>query len=183
MTHRTLALPLLVAAIVGLSACSSQRPGSPTAAASSTTGSPSSRAGADPLASVDPCSLITSAELASNGLQPGKIVNAPGARACSWNRPDDGATIDGYLIQIAIYDTAGLDQLNTSVGTASDYSVGKYQGKLLRYKAGLTCTVALGITSTSRIDIDVITSTSVDQSCTLVERVAPAVVSHFPAGA
>ncbi len=87
------------------------------------------------------------------------------------------------MIQTAIYDTAGLDQLNTSVGTVSDYSVGKYQGKLLRYNVGQTCTVALAITSTSRIDIDVVSSASLDQSCILVKDVAPAVVSHFPAGA
>jgi hypothetical protein len=184
VSHRMLALPLLVAAVVGLSSCSSQQSGSPTAEASPTTATsaPSSTAGADPLASVDPCSLVTASELSGNGLQPGNTVTAPGGRACRWERPDDGATIDGYVLQVVIYDTAGIDQLNTQGGTVSDYSVGKYHGKLFQDTAGNNCVVSLGTSDTSRVDIYVNSRLGLDTGCTVVKGVAPAIVSHFPGG-
>ncbi len=40
-------------------------------------------------------------------VEAGQTVNAPGARECRWERPDDGTTIDGYVMQIAIYDKPG----------------------------------------------------------------------------
>lgn len=188
MAHRMLVLPLLVVAVIGLSACSAPQPGSPTAEPSTATSvpatsAPSSTAGADPLASVDPCSLLTASELSGNGLRPGKTVTAPGGRACRWERPDDGATIDGYVLQVIIYDTAGIDQLNTQGGTVSDYSVGKYQGKLFQDTVGNACIVSLGTSGTSRVDIYVGSRLGLATGCTLVKGVAPAIVSHFPAGA
>jgi hypothetical protein len=180
-----LALPFIAAAIVGVSACSSQNPGSPVANDSSTSSTPTSsgQAGdASPLASVDPCSLITQAEVTNSQLQPGTTIPAPGGRACRWERPDDGATIDGYVLQIVIYDKAGIDQLRTAGGTVTDTSVGKYQGKLFQDTPLSFCIVSLGTSTDSRIDVEVNSRVGMQQSCTVVNQVAPAVVSHFPAG-
>lgn len=183
MTHRILALPLLLAAaIVGLSACSSQNPGTPspsTSASSGTTTGGSASVG-KALDSVDPCSLITQQEITKNGWQQPTTVNAPGGRACRWERPDDGTTIDGYAAQVVIYDDAGLDQLNTAGGTVSNYPVGDYQGKL--FQEADNCMVSVGTSSTSRVDIYVNSRLGIEQGCKLVKQVAPLVVAQFPAG-
>src|SRR5437879_2052229 len=178
-----LALPLVAAAIVGLSACSSQSPGDPvasntTSAAPTSGGSTSSGTS---LASVDPCSLLTQAQVTNNGLMAGQTVNAAGGRACRWVRPDNGSSVDGYNIQIVIYNQAGLDQLNTTGGQVSDYPVGKYQGKLFQDSSLNNCGVSVGTTSTSRVDIYVNSSVSLAQGCSLVKEVAPKIVANFPA--
>jgi hypothetical protein len=180
-----LALPLIAAAAIGLSACSSQNPGN-AVGDSSTTSAPtttsSSAGGASTLASVDPCSLVTQDVISKSGLQAPTPANASGGRACRWNHPDDGATVDGYQVQIVIYDTAGMDQLNTSGGTVADYSTGKYQGKIYQETALNACLIALPTGSSSRIDLDVVSSLGIDQGCKLVKQLTPLVVANFPAG-
>jgi hypothetical protein len=185
VTYRMLALPMVAVAIVGLSACSSQQPGNATASTSTTSAPTSASTGgtsASPLASVDPCSLITQSEISSNGYQPGQTANAPDGRACRWERPDDGATVNGYVLEIIIYDGLGLSQLNTSGGTVTDFSVANYQGKLYQATKLNTCDAALPTSSTSRIDINVNSRLGIDTGCTLAKQIAPAVVSHLPAG-
>lgn len=179
-----LVLPLIAVAAIGLSACSSQSPGN--AVADSSTPAPttsgSQSAGTDPLASVDPCSLITQSDESSSQLQPGESIPAAGGRGCRWNRPDDGAQLDGYAVQIVIYNSTGVGQLNTAGGTVLDYSVDKYHGKLFQDTPTSYCIVSLPTTSTSRIDMSVNSAQGMDKSCSLVKEVAPVVVSHFPAG-
>ncbi|HEV3358677.1 MAG TPA: DUF3558 family protein [Pseudonocardiaceae bacterium] len=170
MPHRVFVLPLILATAIGLSACSS-----PTSIPGKVTPK------ANPLASVDPCTLIAQADVTSSGLEAGQTVDAPGARECRWHRPDDGATIDGYVIQIAIYDTAGIDQLNTDGGTATDYSVGRYQGKLFQDTPLNACIASLPTSATSRVDIDVISTQGPAKACELVQEAAPHVVPRFPA--
>lgn len=180
-----LALPLMAVATLGLSACSSQNPGNAQATGSTSSASQptsSTTSGGTSLASVDPCSLITQTQVTNNGLQPGQTVNAPGGRACRWHRPDDSTTVvDGYNIQVVIYDHAGIDQFNTSGGTVSDYSVGKYQGKLFQWDANNSCFISVPTSSSSRVDISVVAGLGIDQGCKLVKQVAPKVVSNFPA--
>jgi hypothetical protein len=184
VTHRKLALPLVAAAIIGLGACSSQNPGAPVA--NSSTGSDptsgSSTSQTDPLASTDPCTLVTPSQVTGNDLEPPKPANAPGGRACRWTRPDDGATTDGYELQIVVYNTAGIDQLKTAGGTVTDTSVGKYHGKLFRDTPLDICAVSLATTDSSRIDIQANSNLGMDESCKLAQQLAPAVVANFPAG-
>ncbi|HEY4453933.1 MAG TPA: DUF3558 family protein [Pseudonocardiaceae bacterium] len=179
-----LALPLIVVAAIGLSACSSSNTGNPVADSSTppTTGGSSQTASANPLASVDPCSLISQSDESASQLQAGESIPAAGGRGCRWNRPDDGAQLDGYAVQIVIYNSAGVDQLKTAGGTVTDYGVGKYHGKLFQDTPTSYCIVSLGTTSTSRIDMSVNSAQGMDKSCSLAEEVAPVVVSHFPAG-
>lgn len=179
VAHRLLALPLIVATIVGLSACSSHNAGTPVADSPLPT---SSTPQADLLADVDPCSLITQSDESSSQLNPGYTIPAAGGRGCRWDRPDDGATIDGYTIQIVIYNTAGIDQLNTEGGTVTDYSIDKYQGKVFQDTPTSNCFVSLATTSTSRIDMAVNSGQGMTKSCSLAQEVAPVVVSHFPTG-
>ena len=184
MTHRMLALPLIAVAVLGVSACSSQNSGNPvantTTAAQPTSGG--STSGGNALASVDPCSLITQTQVTNNGLMPGQTVNAPGGRACRWVEPDSGTAIDGYDVTVVIYNQAGLGQLNTTGGTVSDYTVGKYQGKLFQDTSLGNCIVSLGTSNTSRVDVYVNSSIDMTHSCQLVKEVAPKVVANFPAG-
>jgi hypothetical protein len=179
-----LALPLIAVAIVGLSACSSQNPGNPVAS-NTTSAAPTSGGSTSDgtsLASVDPCSLLTQTQLQNNGLMAGQTVTAAGGRACRWVRPDDGSSIDGYNIQVVIYNQSGLDQLVTTGGQVSNYPVDKYQGKLFQDNSLNNCVVSVGTSNTSRVDIYVNSSVGIAQGCSLVKEVAPKVVANFPAG-
>ena len=178
-----LALPLVAAAaIVGLSACSSQDQGNPVGTSTTATApATSSASGGTSLASVDPCSLLTQTQVQNNGLMAGQTVTAANGRGCRWVRPDSGSSVDGYNIQIVIYNTLGLDQLVTTGGQVSDYPVGKYQGKLFQDSSLNNCVVSVGTSSTSRVDIYVNSSVSLAQGCSLVKEVAPKVVANFPA--
>lgn len=178
-----LGLPLIAVAAIGLSACSSTNTGNPVADSSTTPPATSSSQtpSTDPLASVDPCSLISQSDESSSGLQPGESIPAAGGRGCRWNRPDDGAQSDGYAVQIVIYNSTSVDQLVTTGGTVTNYSVDKYHGKLFQDTPTSYCIVSLATTSTSRIDMSVNSAQGMDKSCSLVKEVAPVVVSHFPA--
>jgi hypothetical protein len=173
--HRVFLLPLVVATAVGLAACSSPNLGTPNQSPTNdATPAPS------PLASVDPCTLITQRMITSNQLEPGKTVNAPGGRACRWERPDDGAAIDGYVLQIVIYDKTGIDQLNTVGGTMADYAVDTYQGKLFQDTPLNACVVSLGTSANSRVDLTIVSRLGIEQGCALVKEVAPLAAANFP---
>jgi hypothetical protein len=177
-----LALPLIAAAVVGLSACSSQQ-GTPVAVGTTPTAptSSSSASVGAALASVDPCTLLTQTQVKNNSLTAGQTVAAANGRGCRWVRPDDGSSIDGYNVQIVIYNKLGLDQLVTTGGEVSDYPVGKYQGKLFQDNSLNNCVVSVATSNTSRVDIYVNSSVSLAQGCSLVKEVAPKVVANFPA--
>ncbi|HEX3649374.1 MAG TPA: DUF3558 family protein, partial [Pseudonocardiaceae bacterium] len=136
---------------------------------------------ADPLASVDPCSLLDPAVISQNQLQHDTSGNGPGDRYCSWQT---AVTSDaGYSIAINIYDHAGLNQLNTVDFTVTNHPVGQHQGRMSKQTGGSACSVSVGVTSTSRVDVvGVDDSGQQDRSCVEATTVAPSVEQRLPTG-
>ena len=179
----TPAIALAILATLAMSGCTTSTPGAASTTSRTTQPSttPSSATAADPLANVDPCSLLDPAVISQNQLQPDKSGIGPGTRYCQW---DTGAITSGvgYNIAINVYDHAGLDQLSTVGFTVTNYPVGRHQGRMSKDTVGDACAVSIGVTSTSRVDVVGIDSTGrVDPACVEATTVAPSVEQKLPA--
>jgi hypothetical protein len=184
-------ITLLVLVALAASACTSTKTGDPTTGNGSTTttqsattgtNTPPSATASDPLANTDPCTLMPAAVLSQNQLQPNKSGNELGARFCRWSHIADSSG-SGYDVSINIYDHAGQDQLNTNNFTIMDFPLKHHPGKLAQAKVLHTCTVSIGITSTSRVDIiGTDGAGQLEAACTIAKLVGPAVENQLPAG-
>lgn len=189
--RKRLAITATLVALVTMAAasCTTTTKGDPAASAGSTrtTDAPTSGAsgatnppGADPLATVDPCSLLSPETVSKNGLTQGQPEPEPDARTCSWDKKAD-ANSAGYGVSIGIYDHVGLNQINTSDVTISNHPLGHHQGRLVKFNALGTCHVALGVTGTSRVDVLGISGRGdIDEACAVAISVAPSVESKLP---
>ncbi|HEX3779678.1 MAG TPA: DUF3558 family protein [Pseudonocardiaceae bacterium] len=173
-----------VAAGVVVSACSGQTTGNPTPTTSSSGSAPTSSASsnADPLAAVDPCSLISKALVTQNVLQQDPTPSVPGGRGCRWTRPDDGSTPNpSYTLDVDIYDTSGLSGMNTQGMQVSSNPIGNRPGRLLQDTTLGSCLLGIAVTSTSRVDIDANAAAGdITTSCKLVSEISQAVAPNLP---
>lgn len=179
MNHPKPLIALVVLAGLAVGGCTGTTPG----IADGTTRSAqitSSTNGNDPLAKVDPCSLLGAAVISQNQLQPNKSGIGPGDRYCRW---DTGAAVNGigYNIAINVYDQAGLDQLSTAGFIVTNYPVGHHPGRMSKDTAGGGCSVSIGITNTSRVDVVGIDyGGQQDRACAVATTVAPSVEKMLP---
>ncbi|KZB81681.1 DUF3558 domain-containing protein [Amycolatopsis regifaucium] len=177
------ALPLAAAALV-LTACSSEKPGTPTAAPTSAPGQSASSAappstGGGNTASLDPCSLVSAADLSSYG-----TFKAPesgedgGARTCTLTKDKATAGEESLTVSVGVRDSQGLDGVN-------DAGNGKTNGNVQGRKAVLVptpptnCLMALEAGATSRVDV-VTVSTDPEKACGIAEKVADIVAPKLP---
>ncbi|WP_410658494.1 DUF3558 family protein [Amycolatopsis sp. lyj-112] len=182
------ALPLAAAALM-LAACSSEKPGTPSAAPSSPaqSGSSSSQPSSSPAtgggdtASLDPCSLVTAADLASYGSFKAPVPGDDGgARTCTIPKDKATASEESLTVSVGIRDTQGLDSV-------ADAGNGKTTGEVQGRKAvqvptpPTNCLIALEAGAGSRVDV-VIVSTDPAKACGIAEKVADIVVPKLPKG-
>lgn len=189
--RKSLATTATLVALVALAAtsCTSTTTGNPAATTgpTRTTDAPGSGStsaanptGADPLAAIDPCSLLSPETVSKNQLTQGEPEPEPGARTCSWAKKAD-ANSAGYSVTIGIYDHMGLNQINTDNVTIEDHPVGHHQGRLVQFTALGTCRVAMAVTDTSRVDVlGVSGGGDLNVACTVANTVAPSVESKLP---
>jgi len=180
--HPTPAIASAILAVLVTGGCTTSTAGAPNTPTSTAQASitPTSAAAKDPLANVDPCSLLDQAVVSANQLQQGKSGTGPGTRYCRW---DTGPSGVGYNVAINIYDNAGLAQLSTVGFTITNYPVGRHQGRMSKDTVGGACAVSIGITSTSRVDVvGVDYGGQLDRACVVATTVAPAVEQKLPAG-
>jgi hypothetical protein len=176
-----------VAIVAALAAggCTSTTPGAastttPTATTRDTSVSTPNSSAADPLANVDPCTLLDPAVVSQNQLQPGQSGTGPGTRYCRWTTKI-AASGAGYSIAIDIYDHAGLDQLSTAGFAVTNYPVGRHQGRMSKDTAGDTCSVSIGVNSMSRVDVVGVDDLGQQNAaCTVATTVAPSVEQKLP---
>jgi hypothetical protein len=146
MIRRSLTLPALATAVLGITACSGgvgdvTNTTTPSASVTSgNTGSPSGNA-SDPLASLDPCSLLTSEQVGQLGLTPQGPKTVASARGCSWAK---GPT---YVIGIHFIEGKGLDDPNDGTGQNTKISLPDHDA--VETDKGSGCGVEIAITRTS----------------------------------
>jgi hypothetical protein len=182
--HPTPAIVLALFAVFVMSGCTTTTPGAAStisrAAHISATPGTTTVTVTDPLSRVDPCALLDPAVIQQNQLQSDKSGTGPGSRYCQW---DTGASGVGYNVAINIYDHAGIDQLPTTGFVVTNDPVGNHSGRLSKATAGGACSVSIGVTSTSRVDVvGVDYSGQLDRACVVATTVAPSVAQKLPAG-
>ena len=178
----------LLAATLGVSGCTSTSTGSPLPTDPTGTGqtlsSPAASAGnaAAELAAVDPCTLLTQAQLDQFGLHMRDSGDLGGARQCSWGRAIDTNGKGGFVVGPVIWDNQGLKDINTDGQIVTDgMTVGRHQARQAKQAEGLACFVAIGVTDSARVDI--VVAGSPDEQCGLANQFAKLIEPRLPGGA
>jgi hypothetical protein len=166
LIRRSLALPILITAVLGLAACSG---GGGTPTASSTSSDAPSKAAGNPLAPLAPCDLLSQDQLTSLGLGPGKPDNTAKSRGCEWAKGTSYA-LGIYLDGSQPIETAGTGgavkvdlQSHDAVQTVPD---------------GFGCGVEIAISGTASVAVNV---SSGPNACQVAQEYAGLIESKLPA--
>jgi hypothetical protein len=181
------ATAFLVGACSG-SSQSSSNPSSTTIATSGSTTTSRSAAAAGPLATVNPCSLLTSSQLPQHQLGHGAYSSpADGVRQCEWQHLDTSsgaADTSAYVLSAAIYDNTGLQNLNETGNTTAPYqSFGQHQARLAKNTnpASNTCEVQISASNATALTVSVDPLLgNIDYACIVLGQAAPILVSNLP---
>ena len=182
VTSRIVLTILAAGALVAVSACSggqsagTPRPETqPTTATSTTGSSTSSTKGNDSLADTDPCTFITTGEateLKASG--PPKRDKVGTADVCKWVKSGVGN------FSVGIRTNLGLAQvIKPEGGQVTDIKIGDREAKQISGNAGGSCIIALGISSSSRVDVSALERPNEDP-CPMALKVAELVEPKLP---
>ncbi|MGQ0837376.1 DUF3558 family protein [Actinokineospora sp.] len=168
----------------GLTACGgAQTPGQAlpaTTTAASKTGTTTERTtttsptSAESLADTDPCELLTSADKSALGVTKFEGPEQLGtARICRIRTPA-GTLTPGIRTNI------GLTQVVVT-GPINDLTIGSHKAKQLRDTATRGCIVFIGVTASSRVDVDAgDRQGDQDEACDLALRAATLIEPNLP---
>lgn len=171
---RILAL-LLVAGTV--TACSTQEPGTPSAAPSGESGStktssPASSSSGTSLDELDPCEVLTKVASRSDLTD----VTDAGEGSCSAKNSKRAS------VQLDVLPTLGISQYKAGANSEiSETTVGGRAAKLVKKTVtDLDCTVTIEVTSSSRVDVTGYSISSIDDSCAIAQALAKDVEPELP---
>jgi hypothetical protein len=178
VNQRLAVVALIAVAVLGLASCTNSTPGTGAAASTQPTDSSSTGAGTG-LAAFQPCDLLSATDLSQNQLTKTDSGTGSGARSCYWKNTtaDNGF---GYAVGVDIRDSQGLTDINTDGYTISDDPIGGHQGKQALQTNGGGCFVAIGVSSSSRVDVSATGSGTASESCTLANKLAKLVEPGLP---
>lgn len=177
---RLAVLASMAALALGVAACGGGTPGQPepTTVPSSdgdgTNHTPSMPSGnpSSGLGSMNACSLLNASEATSVGLpSSGQKQNAGAKSGCEW----DGSE---FSVGVTIRTNAGLTGVMANGGTLTGTKVGNHQAMQLKEAAG-GCLYALGVTGTSRVDVNA-QGLGTEDSCPEALSVAELVEKKLP---
>jgi Protein of unknown function (DUF3558) len=177
---------LLVAAL-GLSGCTTTSTGSPLPTRSTTGGQTTSNSSttsddaAAKLASIDPCTLLSQAQLGQYGLSKHDSGDLAGSRHCAWAHLVDASGKGGYVVGAAIWDQQGITDVNADGYSITDVVTGRHQARQGEQTGGDGCFVAIGVTDSTRVDV--VASGDPGQGCTLANQFAKLIEPRLPGGA
>jgi hypothetical protein len=165
-----------------LSACSGEEGGTalPTdAPASSATGStapsdssPAPDEGVEaPTAGLDPCALLSAADLAQFGeFSEGVPNNLGGARGCDYDRKIENASDDTIAVAVNIRDSQGVDEVQ-DIGDGVQKGTVAGGRKAVMTSGNGACLIALAVGENSRVDVGG-AGTSQEEACQIADAVA-----------
>ncbi|WP_084789617.1 DUF3558 domain-containing protein [Saccharomonospora iraqiensis] len=147
-----------------------------TARSSTPTGAPSVE-----LARTNPCSLLSADELSDYG-----AFNEPtsedigSARACRYELDRQGSQLEGLRIATAIRESTGVSQaVDRGMGLRTTEANGR---QLAQIPSSGGCTVAIGVTDASRVDIVISTTAETESACEIADELAAVVEPKLPKG-
>jgi Protein of unknown function (DUF3558) len=166
-------LPIL-ATLIAMSGCSNTTSGEPLP-----TSEPTATSGGSPsLDVVDPCTLLTAAEVGQFGANAGKPVNSSRARACQWLVPGGNG-----VFSINLRSGQGLADIVVAQGKLADQRVGSHSGKILRDDDGPgACMISIEITKSSRVDVQSSYKTDTAMACDRATKVTNLIEPRLPRG-
>lgn len=185
-TATRMVVTILAAALVLIPACTRVESGQPTASSStvvSTRPTPSSSpaqttamASNPQLTAVEPCSLLSKAEVASAGIQSqGRRNDVVGTFGCIWPEP-------GRSVSVNLDPKRGL--ADTNVGDATrveSLRVGRHDGRRVEESSGRGyCAYDFAVTEKSSVTVLAIILDKTAEACALAERVAKIVEPRLP---
>jgi hypothetical protein len=187
MTVRVLFLPIVAVMAMALASCSQETsgdatPGDSTGRPTIPTGDVGTTEPTEPTetggggdsgtAGLQPCDLLTSSEQATFDLGAGSEEVIGPARACLWQASDQ------HSISVGVIDNLGLDDVQSS-GTKQETTVGSHDA--VRYDGPLgTCSFAVGVTDTSRVDVSGVASGDMAKACSIAKQAAELVEPKLP---
>lgn len=176
----------LVAGVFLLAGCSDSQqgtalpgPGAPSSGASAS-GTSAPAPGGGGTASLDPCALIGTADLAQYGkfTGPTKSDLGGGARGCGFLRERASASDERLTVSVNVRDQQSIDTVNDSGGG----KINGHQGDRKAVQAPSPpngCTLALAVGTTSRVDVAIV-STDPTKACDIASKVADIVEPKLP---
>jgi hypothetical protein len=150
-------------------------PSTPTPAGTSPSAEASGESAADPLAGVDPCTLVPAAVLTRLHLEDQTSKTLGKARVCRWRY--EGATLrDSYTVDVVIFSTVGIDDLIADDPRST--TVNGRPAKSASNSSG-ACVVSLHVTESSRVDSSVVGGEKAG-ACRFASELAAAVEPRLP---
>ena len=179
--------PLVFAAALAMAGCSLQNPVDPAATTTTTSATPDTPPG--PLASVDPCSLLSPDQQHQHGMTQDDAGQQAGVRFCQWQKPStnsssDPANPNGFEVVVNIYDHNGLNDFNKAGLTIAPHDpVDQHQAELIKDTKVHDCIIGIATSDTSRIEIGADpNSGDTDHACSLAEQELPLILDNLPGG-
>jgi hypothetical protein len=157
--HAVVTAVFAMSALLGLAGCDTSIDGNPQPVSTTSSTQPpvnnpvGERDAAAKLAAIDPCTLLTPAQIDQYGLRKKEVGELAGARQCGWSHPSDDHGKGGYAVGPAIRDHQGLRDINTDGYTMTDQPVGRHQGRQAQQDGDAGCLVSIGVTESARVDI------------------------------
>ncbi|MCE7001329.1 DUF3558 domain-containing protein [Kibdelosporangium philippinense] len=193
MKSSIMAVTILAALTSSLIACATQTDGSPTPASTPAPtgrptipgqgGTPGSTSKApvpghdnSPTSNIDPCTLLTSADISTFGAAAGTRRDGLDAdtRGCRW------VASGQYTIQVDVFDKLGVKDIQATGEVKSIPAIGSHQAVQFMY--GPSCTVTMAISDTSRVDAAVAAGNDATKACQVAAQVAPLIEPRLPGG-
>jgi hypothetical protein len=153
------------------------RPTIPGGGTSSSSTPTSTRTADSSLRNTDPCSLLSTADMSALSLLKGEVTagSREDDKGCRWHSTREG----DYSIQVDVYALLGTKEVRATGEIKPIGKVGTHQA--VQYVFGTTCSVSLGITETSRVDVRVGAGGNNQKACEMAPQVARLVEPKLPA--
>ncbi|MCP2179250.1 DUF3558 family protein [Prauserella alba] len=175
---------IVVGAFVAISVgCSpgveGQPEGSQTEKATASSLAPSSPSSADSLAGIDPCSLLKANELSKYGNFPqGSPGNVGVGKQCDFQKTREGAADSTLVVSVNVRADQGLDDAqDMGQGVERAENDGR---EYARIPSEGSCTIAIGVSESSRVDVYAGTTAGTQKSCEIADEVAAMVEQKLP---
>lgn len=190
-TRKTIALAIATAAM--LSGCSGN-PGTPITTGTGVPSTPAAQSSSQPstdasqhgLRGLAACELLTEAEVkrlgATNSGRDAGAAGGAGTSGCDWTKSSVGGE-GGYVFGLTIRPEQGIDDVNVDPGwTKRTARFAGHDAVVIseQREASASCTMAVEVGPTSRMDFSANGGDTVKEMCDLVADVATIVEPKFP---
>ena len=136
---------------------------------------PSMTAKVRQLERIDPCRLLTPAEVGHFGAATGEVTGLANTRVCQWIFPD------GRAIDVGLDDRNGVEALVVGEGKLTMTVVGQHDARQVAANAGPgVCVVSLAVTPSSRVDVVAAVVMDTAAACVVANQVAEFVEPRLP---